>query len=49
MSPPFPRPIITNPSSLTRAEMDALLRIGKILGPVSLDVKGGIAGGDYLP
>lgn len=46
---PDPQPIITNPAVLTREEMDALLLVGEILGPLVLDVQGGIRGGDYLP
>lgn len=49
MTIPRPQPVIIDPSLLSRDELDALIRIGEILGPVSLDVEGGVRGGDYLP
>lgn len=39
--PPRTAPTVTDPSRLKRSELDALLRLGEVLGPVRLDLEGG--------
>lgn len=47
VAPPRVAQIITDPSVLTREELDALLLVNECLGPVVLDTTE-VPGGDYL-